>query len=296
NTAKRVLAAAVLLVILLFIFFLGENAFIIFLILVGFLLIDETVINMFKYKRKSFGYFLNVFLYLLFINLSLYFCYPQYHSFYLSFINLESVDSILKPSHPLFYQFAWFVTMVHCLAIIYLFFVSINNLSIVYWLKKIKVFWGLYFFLNIALFILLIIFGKDQWKHLLALLFIICFGMDTGAWFFGRKFGKNKLWVSVSPNKTIEGVIGGVFLSGVLASLYYICFFEFKSPFIMVLFPFLGAISHLGDLFQSKMKRQCGVKNSSSLIPGHGGVYDRLDSVLFLTPFYLLVLFYYGVF
>ena len=194
------------------------------------------------------------------------------------------------------YKFVIAAIIVNFLALIYLFLVPIDNLSIMNWLKKIKIFWGFYFFLNIVLFIFLVILARETWIHSLALLFILCFGTDTGAWFFGKRFGKNKLWPSVSPNKTIEGLIGGVFLSGVLATIYYVCFFEFTTLIFVALFPLLGAVSHLGDLFQSKIKRQCGVKNSSSLIPGHGGVYDRLDSVLFLTPFYLVVIFYHSIF
>ena len=299
NTTKRILAAIILLSILLFVFFLGQSVFIFFLILIGLFLIDETVINIFKFKRYSFTYFFNVFFYLLFINIILYSYYIPYSLFYIEYLKSDIWWRVLRPNFLLeniLYIFVVAAIAVNFLALIYLFFVRIDDLLIVNWLKKIKIFWGFYFFLIIVLFIFLVILAKETWIHCLALLFIICFGTDTGAWFFGKRFGKSKLWPSVSPNKTIEGLIGGVFLSGVLASFYYVCFFEFNTLIVVTLFPFLGAVSHLGDLFQSKIKRQCGVKNSSSLIPGHGGVYDRLDSVIFLTPFYLVVIFYYSIF
>ena len=299
NTTKRILAAVVLLVILFIVFSLGLNAFIVFLILIGLFLIDETVINIFKFKRFSATHLFNVFLYLLLLNIILYFYYAPYNLLYLEFFNSDLSLRLFQPSFPFenaLTKFASISIVLNFLAIFYLFFVSIRNLSVINWLRKIKIFWGLYFFLNIVLFIFLVILAKENWINYLVLLFIICFGTDTGAWFFGKRFGKNKLWPSVSPNKTVEGLIGGVFSSSVLASFYYVLFFEFNTPIIMILFTFLGAISHLGDLFQSKIKRQCGVKNSSSLIPGHGGVYDRLDSVLFLMPFYLVVMFYHSIF
>jgi len=299
NTTKRILAAIILLSILLFVFFLGQNAFIFFLILIGFFLIDEAVINIFKCKRQSVTYFFNIFFYLLSINIVLYFYYVPYNLFYIEHLNSDFWWRALKSNfllESILYRFVMTAIIVNFLALIYLFFEPIGDLFAINWLKKIKIFWGFYFFLNIVLFIFLVILAREIWIHSLVLLFILCFGTDTGAWFFGKRFGKNKLWPSVSPNKTIEGLIGGVFLSGVLATIYYVCFFEFTTLIIVTLFPLLGAVSHLGDLFQSKIKRQCGVKNSSSLIPGHGGVYDRLDSVLFLTPFYLVVMFYHSIF
>jgi len=111
--------------------------------------------------------------------------------------------------------------------------------------------------------------------------------MDTGAWFFGKKFGKNKLWPSVSPNKTVEGLIGGMILSGLLGGICFHLLYNQFSISLFFLFCFLGLLAQLGDLLQSKMKRQVGIKDSSNLIPGHGGVFDRVDSLFFLTPFFL---------
>ena len=133
----------------------------------------------------------------------------------------------------------------------------------------------------------------SEWRILLFILLVVNFGMDTGAWFFGKNFGSHKLWEKVSPNKTIEGLIGGMFTAGVLGYLAWT--FLIAKPVLLLFFIFclLGVLSQLGDLIQSKMKRQFKVKDSSSLIPGHGGVYDRIDSLLYSAPFFAVILKYF---
>ncbi|MBR1779657.1 MAG: phosphatidate cytidylyltransferase [Clostridia bacterium] len=116
---------------------------------------------------------------------------------------------------------------------------------------------------------------------------------DTGAYFSGKLFGKNKLCPDVSPKKTIEGAIGGIIFS-VLANLF-ICFifetFLFKPKagvnyLCVILLVFLGAIfSIIGDMCFSMVKRSYRVKDFGNVIPGHGGLLDRFDSVIFVAPF-----------
>ena len=106
----------------------------------------------------------------------------------------------------------------------------------------------------------------------------------------GQKFGKHKLWPKVSPKKTWEGLIGGIITSVILTSVYWYFFIGKVSPSLVILFSILAGCSQVGDLVQSKMKRQFDIKDSSSLIPGHGGVYDRIDSLLFVAPLFALVL------
>ncbi len=118
---------------------------------------------------------------------------------------------------------------------------------------------------------------------------------DSAAYFVGKKFGKRKLLASVSPKKTVAGAIGGF-----LASLL---FFPIASNFILPAFPILyaciigaaiGIFGQIGDLVESKFKRDAHVKDSGSLIPGHGGVLDRFDSIIFTIPivYVLLSVFY----
>ncbi len=116
---------------------------------------------------------------------------------------------------------------------------------------------------------------------------------DTGAYFCGSFFGKHKLCPIISPKKTVEGAIGGIIVSFV--SAFLVCFvfknYIFDSDvlinyYLVALVGFLGPIiSMIGDLSFSFVKRTCNVKDFGNVIPGHGGVLDRIDSVIFLSPF-----------
>jgi phosphatidate cytidylyltransferase len=126
---------------------------------------------------------------------------------------------------------------------------------------------------------------------LLTLFFALVMMTDTGAYYVGRALGRRKLAPRISPKKTIEGAAGG-FLSALAAGP--LCKFTFfpelalKQAFILG--AAIGAVSQLGDLAESLMKRGSGVKDSSNLLPGHGGMLDRMDSILFCAP----LLYYYS--
>lgn len=114
---------------------------------------------------------------------------------------------------------------------------------------------------------------------------------DTSAYFAGIKFGKNKLMPELSPKKTIEGAIGGLFGSIIFTSLYFhfIPQLQLNWVLVMVLAFFTSIASQTGDLFESLLKRVANVKDSGKIMPGHGGVLDRLDGVYFAAPtFYTL--------
>jgi phosphatidate cytidylyltransferase len=140
---------------------------------------------------------------------------------------------------------------------------------------------------------LVYIINFQSWQLVILLLLVVNFGMDSGAWFFGKSFGKHKLWPAVSPNKTIEGLLGGMLTSGLCGYGMYLLVFDKKNYWTIIIFSLLGLLSQIGDLVQSKLKRQYGIKDSSSLIPGHGGVYDRIDSLVFVLPFFVVTLYYY---
>jgi phosphatidate cytidylyltransferase len=111
---------------------------------------------------------------------------------------------------------------------------------------------------------------------------------DTGAYVIGSLLGKRKLAPTISPNKTIEGSLGGILVA--TASLLYaadIENFQYSWVLILVVTAILGV---LGDLVQSKIKRVCGVKDSGNILPGHGGIYDRIDSSILAAPMYILLL------
>jgi len=125
--------------------------------------------------------------------------------------------------------------------------------------------------------------------------FVLIWTNDTFAYIVGKNFGKNKLYKQISPNKTIEGFIGGLIFSCIAGYFiyYFTHYLNFQSWLGMAII--LSVFGTLGDLIQSKFKRQAGVKDSGKLMPGHGGLFDRLDSIIFSSPFvyaYLLILNY----
>jgi len=115
-------------------------------------------------------------------------------------------------------------------------------------------------------------------------LFII-WATDSGAYFIGRAIGKHKLWPEISPNKTTEGFFGGVVSALAVAALFSV-FGDMKVPTVILLMAtaFLSVFGQIGDLVESALKRHYNVKDSGNILPGHGGMLDRFDSLLFVWP------------
>jgi phosphatidate cytidylyltransferase len=134
--------------------------------------------------------------------------------------------------------------------------------------------------------------SKDGAWRLLYVFFLI-FAADTGAYFAGRRFGKRKLAAAVSPGKSIEGAIGGLLLCAVWAGTGGVAIFEpgTKLWMFVLLSLAVAAVSILGDLTESLFKRAAGVKDSGTILPGHGGILDRVDSLLAAAPAMALGLF-----
>ena len=144
-------------------------------------------------------------------------------------------------------------------------------------------------------------FAAYRYDAIYFILLILCFawGGDTAAYFAGRAFGKHKLAPVVSPHKTVEGAIGGVcgsiaagmvltLVYALLSARYHVITINVQ-PYHYLILAVMGGIASvlgiLGDLFASAVKRQVGIKDYGTIFPGHGGILDRFDSVMFVAPF-----------
>ena len=132
--------------------------------------------------------------------------------------------------------------------------------------------------------------------HLVSFFFLVLMGSDTGAYYAGRAFGKHKLAPTISPGKTWEGVIGGFAAALLLAVLSHFWFFrELPLKWTLPLATVMTLLGILGDLTESALKRSAGAKDAAQLLPGHGGILDRLDSLLFNAPLiYYFARFYFN--
>jgi phosphatidate cytidylyltransferase len=133
---------------------------------------------------------------------------------------------------------------------------------------------------------------------MLSFFFLVLMGADAGAYYVGRAFGKRKLAPSISPGKTWEGVIGGVAAAIVMTVLAHYWFFrELPLKFAIPLAVVMTVVGILGDLAESALKRSAGAKDAASILPGHGGLLDRLDSLLFNAPliYYFARFYFHGL-
>lgn len=138
----------------------------------------------------------------------------------------------------------------------------------------------------------------EQGPALLLFVLVSVWLADTGGYFAGKRFGKHKLASAISPNKTWEGVLGALVLSGIFAILFYVTVLDTHLSLVswLLLTVFIVMISIVGDLFESVFKRCFNVKDSGNLLPGHGGMLDRIDSLLAATPVFAAVLMATGVY
>ncbi|MBX9807155.1 MAG: phosphatidate cytidylyltransferase [Flavobacteriaceae bacterium] len=147
-------------------------------------------------------------------------------------------------------------------------------------------------------FITKIPFGEKGYNpKIIISIFILIWTNDTFAFIVGKSIGKTKLFERVSPKKTVEGFIGGIIfaaLTGYIISRYY---FDPKESYVkksiiiwLTIALIVSIFGTIGDLIESKFKRNAGVKDSGAIMPGHGGILDRLDSVIFVAP--IIFLFY----
>lgn len=146
--------------------------------------------------------------------------------------------------------------------------------------------------------------GLDTGLGWVITMLIVIWAADTGAYFIGKKFGKHKMAPTISPNKSWEGLGGSMLFAGI--AFYLLTFsvdelwndtpnklgWVVKDLDVFLIGAFLGFVGQIGDLIESLLKRKSGEKDSSNLIPGHGGVLDRVDSILLTAPFFVFIAIY----
>ena len=150
---------------------------------------------------------------------------------------------------------------------------------------------GLFYLGGGCIFLTMIPYKDEVFaKYLIMGIFILIWVNDSFAYLTGKMLGRHKLFPSVSPKKTIEGTIGGLVFAVIAAYFLGLWAPVLRPSEWMALAVVLVSMGSIGDLIESKLKRQAGVKDSGAILPGHGGMLDRLDSLVFAAPFAYLTL------
>jgi phosphatidate cytidylyltransferase len=265
NTVTRIISGAVLVLIVAAFMAFGSQGSLFALGIIGLLVTDEILTNFYRRPRVSVRYVL------------------AQASYAVGYGWVNFFDEGTRS-----FQVAILAGFVLNLVLwVYLFLVNSRKDRLSLWLVRASGLVGLLVLIPMLCLAYLVHF--PEWRLLLGGLLILNFMVDTAAFFSGKYFGKRKLWEAVSPKKTVEGLIGGVLVSVLCTSLYWHHLLKPVNFAIVLVFLILACCAQIGDLVQSKLKRQFQIKDSSSLIPGHGGVYDRIDSLLFVAPYFALL-------
>ncbi len=271
QTHKRILSGIGLILLAILSFNLGKFFSEALLWLVGLMLIHEIFVNFLGKKKFSFAEFRQWLFYTTLLWGSL---------FSGNFKQLASVAFGLELIIHIF--FTWML------------FSSAKQEKAISFLKE-KSSEVIFIYIYLVLLPLFYLLSFSNWRSLLGFLFILTFSTDIGAWFFGVNFGRHKVMPKISPKKSYEGLWGGVLSSWGLGFLYASFVFPDLSWEQSLWFIPLAIVAQTGDFVQSMFKRHVHLKDSSSLIPGHGGVYDRIDGLIFLAPLFVLFIHSYAM-
>ncbi len=188
--------------------------------------------------------------------------------------------------------FAIFVILI-AMAIIFEWYGLVGNFG---YSKNITYFWMAFgiLYIGYAAFTLIFFRLKDLTYIPTLMLLLVVIATDAGAYFAGRRFGKRKLAPSISPGKTWEGLLGGMIAAGLIWCCYSVM--NNNSAWYEALLSGMGMaiLAQVGDLCESWMKRKAGKKDSSTILPGHGGLFDRADGIL--AVFFILGIFHISMF
>lgn len=250
---RRSITGVVFVVLLLSSIFLSSDAF-------DFLFMIFGLACLFEYKKlvKLRGYYIFI-------------AYLVLWWFYIYFIKQQL----------LIYALMGITLLVNCLLLYNLLFNKKQNFATY---QKFLI--GLFYIGGGCIFLTMIPYKDDDFAQFLIMgIFILIWVNDSFAYLVGKSLGRTKLFPSVSPKKTIEGSLGGFIFA--LIAAYIISFYETEISVIqwMILAAVIVIMGNLGDLLESKFKRNAGVKDSGAILPGHGGMLDRLDSLVFAAPF-----------
>ncbi len=256
---RRALTGAVYIVLLLSAVFLNSDAF-------DFLFMTFGLACLYEYKKL--------------VHLRGYYIFMAYLALWWAYIYLIHDKTLIN--------LLLFITLIVDIGLLFFLFSKKNKKFTD--AKKFIV--GLFYVGGGCIFLTMIPYQHNEFAKLIIMgIFILIWVNDTFAYLVGRTFGKTKLYSAVSPKKTIEGSIGGFIFA--LIAAYIISKFEtLISPMQWIILSTVIVITgSLGDLIESKFKRIAGVKDSGAILPGHGGMLDRLDSLIFAAPFAYLILY-----
>jgi len=265
NSSKiRILSAIILMMLVMLVFSLGKKAIMLSFFMLALIVFDEIIKYFFKHTREEYAYWLFMAIFV-FISVFLY--------------QIKLINFVVWSNSVII------LSMIFQIALL------LGMLFKVTW-EKDYIFLNPFFWcVNLSLIFLsfVVLLNQTEWFESLTFFVLISIVTDSMAWVVGKKFGKRKLYPEVSPNKTIEGALGGWFFAGILI-VGYLWFKDtqlLNNLQILLCGLFLPVLAICGDLVQSFFKRMVHLKDSSKRIPGHGGFYDRLDSHLFLIPFFV---------
>lgn len=268
NTTQRIISALILVGIIALLVFVGGRALEYFMVVVSLLLLDELLSNFLEIKMMSEVYLICQGILLFFTFLGAELLPTKYMGFLiigtgiplslLAFVFLFKPENLISKLPFIFSK--KMLTALTCLSVC--------------------VFWG-----GLAL-----ILRNDLWIELLVVLLFTTYATDSFAWLIGKSIGKTPLWSEVSPKKTREGAIGGYICGAITGLFLWYTLIDSRFSLMIVGIALLPFIAQLGDLTQSRIKRWVGIKDSSNLIPGHGGIFDRVDSLMLVIPFFIAII------